>query len=241
VQYLLSSKYRIADTVTIIEGTRAADIAKQLSAQTNIPASRFMYYIDHPQMLGVPSWGKGSTAEGFLFPATYNLDPGESAQHILQTMVSTFKQKVASLNLESAALKVHTTAWHVLIVASLAQAEGGKGDLGKVARVAWNRLVAGMPLHFDSTVFYGLGIKGNPMAAATQAEIKKNTPYNTYLHKGLPPGPIDNPGLAAIQGALHPPIGHWLYFITDLKSKPPKTYFTASFQQFQTWQSQFQG
>jgi len=98
-----------------------------------------------------------------------------------------------------------------------------------------------MALHFDSTVFYGLHKHGNPAAAATAAEIAKNTPYNTYLHKGLPPGPIGNPGIAAIQAALHPTDGHWLYFITDLKSKPPKTYFTASYQQFQQWQHQFQG
>jgi UPF0755 protein len=163
--------------------------------------------------------------------------PGESPLKILQTMVSDFNKQVASIKLASAAPVVHTTPWHVLIVASMAQAESGPGDFGKVARVAWNRLIHHMALHFDSTVFYGLRIPGNQQAAATPAEVKKDTPYNTYLHPGLPPGPIGNPGLDAIKAALHPTDGTWLYFITDLKTQ--KTYFTASYAQFQKWESKF--
>ena len=121
----------------------------------------------------------------------------------------------------------------------MVQAESGPGDFGKVARVAWHRLGLGMALHFDSTVFYGLNEYGT---AASSAQISKDTPYNTYIHTGLPPGPIGNPGLAAIQAALHPPHGPWLYFITDLRHKPyVKTHFTASYSQFQQWQQEFQG
>jgi len=242
VQYLLSSKARVTNTITIIEGTRAADIATALAKKTGYAVAKFTQLIDHPTQLGLPSWApKGVTAEGFLFPDTYTLAPHETPLQILRAMVSDFNHRIAPLNIAPTAVKVNTSAWHVLIVASLAQAESSPSDFGKVARVAWNRLTAGMALHFDSTVFYGLHIHGNPAAAATAAQIAKNTPYNTYLHKGLPPGPIGNPGIAAIQAALHPTDGHWLYFITDLKSKPPKTYFTASYQQFRKWQQQFQG
>jgi UPF0755 protein len=239
VKYLLSPKYRTEVKVTIIEGKRASEIAALLAKETGRTEGDFLKLIEHPpSSLGLPSWATGKTAEGFLFPDTYNFLPGESPLQMLQTMVHEFTSKAASINLASAAKKVHTTPWHVLIVASMAQAEGGLGDFGKVARVAWNRLGQGMPLHFDSTVFYGLGVPGNQQAAANNAQIKKDTPYNTYIHPGLPPGPISNPGLQAIQATLHPPHGPWLYFITDLHSK--KTYFTANYAQFQKWQRQFQ-
>jgi UPF0755 protein len=240
VKYLLNPKYRSDIKVTIIEGTRATKIAQRLAAKTGLKASAFLQLINHPPAsLGLPSWAAGKTAEGFLFPDTYTFLPGESALKILQTMVSNFNNKIATIHLASAAPLVHTTPWHVLIVASLAQAEGTPDDFGKVARVAWNRYIQNMALRFDSTVFYGLGLSGNQQAAATNAEIKKDTPYNTYIHRGLPPGPIGNPGLDAIKAALHPTHGTWLYFITDVKTQ--KTYFTASYDQFHQWQLKFQG
>jgi uncharacterized YceG family protein len=241
VTYLLNPKYRSDIKVTIIEGKRATEIAALLAAKTGLKESAFLQLINHPPAsLGLPSWAAGKTAEGFLFPDTYTFLPGESALKILQTMVHDFNTKIASISLASAAPLVHTTPWHVLIVASLAQAEGNNSaDFGKIARVAWNRLIQNMYLDFDSTVFYGLHISGNQQARATSAEVKKDTPYNTYLHRGLPPGPIGNPGLDAIKAALHPTHGQWLYFITDLKTQ--KTYFTASQAQFLQWQKQFQG
>ncbi len=239
VKYLLGPNARLADKVTIIEGTRASAIAAMFAKRTGLKASQFLQIIDHPPAsLGLPSWAAGSTAEGFLFPDTYTLLPHETPLQILQAMVAEFNHQVTSINLVSEAATVNTTPWHVLIVASMVQAESGPGDFGKVARVAWNRLGQNMALHFDSTVFYGLHQYGT---AATSAQIKIDTPYNTYIHAGLPPGPIGSPGLAAIQAALHPPHGPWLYFITDLRTKPSKTYFTARYSQFQQWQRTFQG
>ena len=105
------------------------------------------------------------------------------------------------------------TPGQVITVASLLQAEGGRvSDYPKIARVLLNRLQVNMPLQFDSTVFYGLHLYGT---SATIAQTHINTPYNTYMHKGLPPGPIDSPGNAAIQAALHPAAGTWLYFVSS--------------------------
>jgi UPF0755 protein len=238
VQYLLSSKHRISDQVTIIEGTRAVAIAQQLSQHTKIPVSKFTYLIDHPSQLGLPSWASGAkTAEGFLFPDTYDLLPGESALQILRSMVAEFKQQVNGINLVSAAKRVNTDAWHILIVASMVQQEAGSpSNFGPIARVAWNRLQQGIHLDFDSTVFYAMGKYG---LYATAQEEKYNSPYNTYEHAGLPPGPIGNPGIAAIKATLYPPHGSWLYFITDTNKKPYHTYFTASYSQFEAWQAEF--
>jgi cell division protein YceG involved in septum cleavage len=100
----------------------------------------------------------------------------------------------------------------VIIEASMAQAEGGSvSDYPKIARVIINRLKDGMHLQFDSVLLYGL----NAYAVnVTDKQIATKGPYNDFEHAGLPPGPISNPGDAAIQGILHPAAGDWLYFLT---------------------------
>src|SRR5262249_39942506 len=149
----------------------------------------------------------GVSAEGFLFPDTYFLVPGETPLNILKAMVHEFNNKVAGIKIASTAANVHTTPWHALIVASMVQAEGGRiQDFPGIARVAWDRLIRGMRLQFDSTVFYAMNTHGT---AITLKDEKFASPYNTYLHTGLPPGPIGNPGLDAITATLHPSTQHW--------------------------------
>lgn len=237
VQALLSGKTRLANTVIVLPDSRAKDIATLLAKRTGIPVSQFLAIIDHPQAsLGLPSWAGSSNAEGFLFPDTYTLAPHETALQILQAMVADFNRHVGPLNLPAAAKKVFTTPYHVLIVASLVQAEAGRfEDYGKVSRVAWHRLELGWKLQFDSSVLYGLGKYGT---RADSAELAVNTPYNTYMHAGLPPGPIGSPQLLAIQAALHPTPGPWLYFVSDTKTGV--TYFTSSIVQFHKWVQEFE-
>ncbi len=241
VKLLLSPRARInTGSVTVIEGTRASTLAAQLASATGLPAKKFTDIIDNPPAaLGLPSWApKGVSAEGFLFPDTYTFAPHEAALKILQTMVQTFNQRIASLNIQAEAAKVFTTPYHVLIVASMVQAEGGRiQDFPGISRVAWNRLKLGRALQFDSTVFYAMHTHGT---AITLKDEKFPSPYNTYLHTGLPPGPIGNPGLDAIKAALHPVKAGYLYFITDTRTKPYVTHFTSSFAQFQQWQQKYQ-
>src|SRR5258708_1856349 len=243
VQYLLNPKYRGQITATIIEGTRASAIAAQLAASTGLKKSDFLRLIHHPPAsLRLPRWANGTTAEGFLFPDTYNFLPKETALQILQAMVREFNAKVASISIAPAAARVFTTPWHILIVASMVQAEAGNvADMPKISRVVWNRLRIGKPLEVDSTVFYAMNKYGT---AINQPEPKVQSPYKTYLPTGLPPGPIGNPGLDPLKAALHPieaNKGFYLYFITDTRKKPYKTYFTNSLQQLQQWQQKFQG
>ena len=239
VKLLLSPKARIEVSVTITEGTRAVTITAELATATGIPASTFQKIIDNPPAsLGLPTWApKGMSAEGFLFPDTYTFIPHEPALKILQTMVQTFNQQVAAIHLVADAKKVFTTPYHALIVASMVQAEGGRiQDFPGISRVAWNRFKLGRRLQFDSTVFYAMHTHGTSI---TLKDEKFPSPYNTYLHTGLPPGPIGNPGLDAMKAALHPVKKNYLYFITDVKTG--KTYFTATYSQFQKLQRQFQG
>jgi UPF0755 protein len=137
--------------------------------------------------------------------------------------------------LPQAAAKVHLSQAQVIIVASLVQAEGGRlQDYPKIARVIYNRLAQGMKLQLDSTVLYGLGTYG---ILASDLQLQSDSPYNTYKRTGLPPGPIDSPGNAAIEAALNPTPGDWLYFVT-VDPKTHVTLFTNSVTQFDQYEQE---
>ncbi|OLT33050.1 hypothetical protein BJF79_35310 [Actinomadura sp. CNU-125] len=159
--------------------------------------------------------------EGYLFPGRYNLDPNGSASDILKQMVARFVQYAESSGLESKAEEADLEPAKVITLASLVQAEGGKpSDLPKISRVIYNRINIGMKLQFDTTLLYALGER---RLAVTVADTKIDHPYNTYQHAGLTPGPISNPGEDAIEAALDPEDGKWLYFVaTDPTNKVTK-------------------
>jgi uncharacterized YceG family protein len=208
---LLNPKNRDQFMVTIPEGKRASQVILIMSKETKIPLKDFQQVLDHPAGLGLPSYAKGKV-EGYLFPATYPIQPHETALQILQAMVARFNVEAQQVDLADSLAQVGLTPTQVIIEASMAQAEGGAiSDYPKIARVIINRLKAGMPLQFDSVLLYGL----NKYAInVTDAQIAAPGPYNDFEHDGLPPGPIANPGNAAIEGILHPTPGDWLYFLT---------------------------
>ena len=146
------------------------------------------------------------------------------------------------LSLPAAAAHAELTQSDVIIVASLIQAEGKHlADFPKIARVIYNRLNSSpqIPLQLDSTVMYALDTHGVRVTTDQQVaeHLKVKSPYNTFLHTGLPPGPIDSPGDAAIKAALHPAHGTWMYFVT-VDPKTGLTKFTSSFAQFQRYEAE---
>ena len=208
---LLNPKNRDQAVVTIPEGKRASQVIAIMAQQTKIPLKDFQTALDHPSELGLPSYADGKV-EGYLFPATYAIQPNETALQILQSMVARFNQEATAIDLPAAAKRAGLTESEVVIDASMAQAEGGSvSDYPKIAEVINNRLRIHMALQFDSVLLYGL----NKYAInVTDAQIATPGPYNDFEHAGLPPGPISNPGDAAIQGILHPDTGNWIYFLT---------------------------
>lgn len=233
---LLTPSAREQLKVTIPEGWRVPQILAALSKQSGISASDFNKALKDTSALGLPSYAKGNP-EGYLFPDTYEIQPHSSASSVLKTMVSTFNQQAASINLPKQAAHGNLTPAEAIVVASLAQAEGGKdSDFPKITRVIYNRLQAHMRLDLDSTVLYALHTYG---ILASDQQLKVKSPYNTYAHEGLPPAPIDSPGLAAIQAALHPAKGNWLYFVT-VNPKTKQTDFTSSPAVFQQYKNQLQ-
>ncbi|HLI36001.1 MAG TPA: endolytic transglycosylase MltG [Streptosporangiaceae bacterium] len=221
---LLNPASRVQVAVTIPEGWRVSQIVAALGGRSGIPASDYTKALADPAALGLPPYAHGNP-EGYLFPATYEIQPGMNATSVLKAMVARFSQAAAGLHLTREAARVHLTPGQVIIVASLIQAEGGRiSDYPKIAEVIYNRLARNMKLQLDSTVMYALHAYG--ILASTQ-QLRVASPYNTYLHTGLPPGPIDNPGAAAIRAALHPEIGSYLYFVT-VNPRTGQTEFTAS-------------
>lgn len=225
---LLAPGSRIQTKITIPEGLRVSQIIATLGAKSGLSAAAYQTVLAHPASLGLPSYAKNQP-EGYLFPATYPVQPGMTASQVLRAMVTRFNSEAAKINLVAVAEKVNLTPSEAIIVASLVQAEGGRvSDFAKIARVIYNRLDSGMPLELDSTVMYALHTYG---ILATNQQLQVRSPYNTYLNTGLPPGPIDSPGDAAIQAALHPAVGDWLYFVT-VNPHTGQTEFTASAARF---------
>jgi UPF0755 protein len=167
-------------------------------------------------------------SEGLLFPAQYSFEQGASAQSALQDMVDRFtSDKVARTILQG---NGKYSALQLLTIASIVQAEGDTKDFDKVARVIYNRLAIDMPLQMDSTVHFIKKVRGEIFLSRNSTLL--NSPYNTYRRYGLPPGAIGSPGTSAIQAALKPAPGDWLYFITVA---PGDTRFTSSISEFNTW------
>ena len=233
---LLNPKDLVQVMVTIPEGLRLSQTTTLLGAKSGIPATAYAAALKDPASLGLPGYANGK-AEGYLFPATYVVQPHETALRVLKGMVQRFDQEAATVNLPAAAKQVHLSQSQVIIMASLVQAEGGRlSDYPKIARVIYNRLAQGIPLQLDSTVLYGLNTYG---ILASDQQLNSPSPYNTYRHKGLPPGPIDSPGNAAIQAVLRPATGNWIYFVT-VNPKTGETLFTSSQTQFEQFRQELQ-
>ena len=197
--------------ITIIEGRTRAQINDLLRAQ-GVAGSYFVATRRSP-LINFAAYGAPRHTpdlEGFLFPDTYQLVEPIGIPKLVTDQLTTFRQQFAGVNLGYARSK-HLTPYDVLIIASLVQAEAATAhDQPLVASVVYNRLALGMPLQLDSTTRYATGNYTEPL---TQAQLNSPSPYNTRNHKGLPPTPIDNPGLAAIEAAAHPARTSYLYFV----------------------------
>jgi len=202
---LLDPANRTVPRVTIREGLWVSEIIKELSTRTGRPLADYTVALEDPAMLGLPAEAKGD-AEGYLFPSTYEFDPKATAAEQLHTMVAKSLEELGKLGVAPDKMQ------HVLTVASIVEAEAkASADRPKVARVVENRLDKQMPLQMDSTVHFISKRRGK--AGTTDAERASKSPYNTYLVTGLPPGPIDNPGLSAMKAAVNPIPGPWMYFV----------------------------
>lgn len=204
---------RLVSRVTIAEGLTEKQILTELAAKTGISLSDLTAMSQQLQTVGIPPGYTPTSAEGFLFPATYDFDPSDTAASVLQALTSKFSAVTAQMNFPASARSLGFSPYQALIVASLVESEAKfPEDRGKIARVIYNRLAAKMPIGIDAANRYGLALEGKDPNSVT---FKENSPYNVRLRTGLPPTPISNPGTASLQAAINPDQGNWLYYVVD--------------------------
>jgi UPF0755 protein len=189
--------------VTVPEGMTVAATLQKVSDETGVPLEELQAAAEDTAAIGVPDYLP--TAEGLLFPATYDFQPDATPADMLKAMVTRGLQALDQLQVPE------EDRLTVLTKASLVQAEASSAeDMAKVARVLDNRLADGMPLQLDTTVNYANGKDG---LTTTPEDRQNKSPYNTYVHPGLPPGPITNPGEEALGAVLNPAEGPWRFFV----------------------------
>jgi UPF0755 protein len=222
----------VQNTVTIPEGLRVEDTVELLAEKTDVPVRQFERVLESPGRIGLPRYARGN-AEGYLFPATYAFAPNADARSMLSEMVARWRQAAEEADLVARAEELGYTPGEVMIVASLIESEASReADRGKVARVIYNRLETDATnglLQIDATVNYALG--RDLGLGLTSEDLQVDSPYNTRRYPGLPPGPIESPGDAAIEAAANPPEGDWVYYVTvDLDTGETK--FTDDYDEF---------
>ena len=215
----LLDKDRIVGLISLRDGVRLAEVESIL---------RKLGYEEIEEAFTSVAPPMGFTAnslEGFLYPARYSFEPGRTSSEVIEAMVERFQVAVQDLDLEENPGDLSPD--QLITLASLIEAEGTPDVFNKISRVIYNRLAIGMPLQLDATIHYLQGTRGQ--ISLTLAETKIQSRYNTYLNRGLPPGPIGSPTRSAILAALEPEPGDWLYFITVA---PKDTRFTRSYDEF---------
>jgi len=215
--------------LTITEGRTRLQVSALLHSQGVL--GRYFGQTHRSPLLSPRSYGAPpgtDSLEGFLFPSTYQLREPITVGALVADQLRTFRQRFRAVDL-GYARRQRLSAYDVLIVASMIEAEAGiPQDRPLIASVIYNRLRDGMPLQIDATTRY---VTRNYTRPLTASELRSPSPYNTRIHKGLPPTPIDSPGMASIQAAAHPAETRDLYFVV----KPcgnGKQVFSSNYAQF---------
>ncbi|MFJ6795385.1 endolytic transglycosylase MltG [Streptomyces sp. NPDC091268] len=216
----------------IPEGWRAPQVYAAVDRELKLPAGSTKKAVA-TAALALPAEAKGNP-EGYLFPATYPVTSKSTPATVLQYMVRTANERLATKAVADGAKAHGMTPYQTATLASIIQAEAeSRADMGKVARVVHNRLARSMPLQMDSTINYAL----NRSTVDTKlSETRIDSPFNTYERQGLPPTPIDSPGLEAMAAAVAPTPGDWLFFVTV---KPGDTRFSATYEEHQEHVAEF--
>jgi UPF0755 protein len=229
VTALLDPASKASLKVTIPEGLTAAQIMQRVSEKTAIPLADLQAAAANPTAIGLPDQA-GGKVEGWLFPATYEIDPKATAASVLTQMTKKTTEVLTAKG-------IAPDQWMaVLTKASMIEKEAKlDADRPKMARVIENRLAKGIPLGIDTAVAYGLNKSALDLTTAETND--PSNPYNTYVIPGLPPTPIASPGQASIDAVLAPAAGDWLYWIT-VNLDTGETVFTANYNEFLTAKQQ---
>ena len=226
---------KLENSALVREGLTVDQTLPILAEGIGLPIEDFQAAVADPAAYGVSA----ASLEGWLFPAMYQFDPGITAPQVIQAMVDRTVQ-----SLDTAGVPVDDRQ-RILTVASIIQREARETeDFFKVSRVIENRLQPGNPetfgkLQMDSTAQYGYGEMHDGTVSSSAEALEDDNPWNTYKVEGLPAGPIANPGDVAIDAAMHPADGSWLYFVT-VNLETGETVFTDTYAEHQKAVAQWQ-
>ena len=240
VARMIDPDTRITNELLLREGLTKEQTFEAINQAAGISVAK-LEKASEAGKIGLPEYAKDN-AEGFLFPATYDLEPGETANQILSRLVNRWDKAATDVGLDEGAKKLGFTPYEIMIIASLVQAEGHPEDFDKVARVIYNRLDEATwggtygYLQMDATINYALG--KSDINLTTQELQNTDSPYNTYKNQGLPPTPINSPGEAAMKAALNPAEGDWLYYVT-VNPDTGETKFTNDYDEFLGFKQEF--
>lgn len=213
---------KLENTVSVAEGGTIVSSLPAMAETLGLPLADFEAAVADPAAYGVTA----SSLEGWLFPAVYTFDPDVTAAQVIQRMVDRTKESLATAGVPEA------DAQRILTIASIIQREGRTADFAKVSRVIQNRLDIDMKLQMDSTAQYGYGTLHEGVVSSSAEALEDDNEWNTYVRTGLPATPIASPGDAAIDAAMHPEDGPWLYFVT-INLHTGETQFSETYEEHQ--------
>lgn len=229
LQKLTAGKAAPMLAVTIPEGLTIEETARTVAANSGVPASKFeeaarrtdygYAFLDNPDI---------KTTEGYLFPARYEFEEGVTAGQIVDRLLEQYLLETQDLDIKEARARIGISEHQLVTVASLIEKEAATPkEKPIIASVIYNRLDKGTPLQIDATIQYALE---EPKANLSLADLKVDSPFNTYEHKGLPPGPICSPSRESLQAALNPKETNYLYYV--LRADGQSHYFTSNYDDF---------
>ena len=202
------------DRLTVPEGLTLKEIAERVERLPGRSAETFLQLAESGAVRSRFQPAGSNNLEGLLFPDTYFIDEKDDEKAILQRMVTSFETMAAEVGLDNAEAEVGYSPYQVATLASLVEEEGKvDADRPKIARVIYNRLQKGMLLQIDATVIYARGGVRRPGGRVLYSDLEVQSPYNTYKVKGLPPTPIAAIGRTALEAALDPEPGPWLFYV----------------------------
>lgn len=212
---------KLENSASVGEGATIESSLPSMAESLGMPIEELQAAVDaDPATYGVTA----QSLEGWLFPAVYTFDPGVTATQVIQRMVDRTKESLNNAGVPA------EDAQRVLTIASIIQREGLTADFPRVSRVIQNRLDIDMKLQMDSTAQYGYGSLHEGVVSSSAEALEDDNPWNTYVHTGLPVTPIASPSDAAIDAAMHPADGPWLYFVT-INLATGETQFSVTYEE----------
>jgi UPF0755 protein len=218
--------------ITIPEGLNLEQTAQEVARQSDVSAAQFEEaarrtsygygFLEHPAI---------KSTEGFLFPKQYEFEKGTTAPQVVTRMLEQYLLETQTLDISGAKERLNLTEYELVTVASLIEEEAANPkERPLVASVIYNRLRKDMPLQIDATVLYALD---RPEEELSLADLKIDSPYNTYENAGLPPGPICSPSRQSLEAAINPAETDYLYYV--LKANGEEHFFTSNYNEFLEW------